>query len=313
MKGVAHFRKRLRAGAFSSGSQKVHDLNGLSEGDMFALLQRLAQAEGAKQVERILQDNPGRVRALRVLTGGNPRTLMLLYRVLSQGPDGDVQRDIEQLLDLYTPLYKARFEEMAPQAQQVMDAMAINWDPVTAGDLAGKLAPLSVNQVSAQLKRLEDFGVVEKTPWFGEKKAGFQIAERFFNIWYLMRASRRVRRRLIWLVKFLEAWFEREELSERAHAMSGQWAPAGALLEVLATGETDEPDMWTIRAAVSAGLVDGLIDLFERTGASDRWRPIYQALRAIQAGSAQYLRRVAPEVRAVAREIVQEIAPSMAN
>jgi hypothetical protein len=195
---------------------QVHDLKGLSDPEMFALLDRLAEETGDDQVRRLLREEPGRVRALRVLTAGNPRTLMLLYRVLSQGPDGDVERDMEQLLDLYTPLYKARFEEMAPQAQQVVDAMAIHWDPVTAGDLAEKLAPFSVNQVSAQLKRLEDFGVVEKAPWFGEKKAAFQIAERFFNIWYLMRASRRVRRRLIWLVKFLEAWFEREELSEQA-------------------------------------------------------------------------------------------------
>jgi Flp pilus assembly protein TadD/DNA-binding transcriptional ArsR family regulator len=94
--------------------------------------------------------------------------------------------------------------------------MAIHWDPLTAADLTERLSPLSVSQVSAQLKRLEDFGVVEKTPWFGEKKNAYQIAERFFNIWYLMRASRRVRRRLLWLVKFLETWFDREELNARA-------------------------------------------------------------------------------------------------
>ena len=76
-----------------------------------------------------------------------------------------------------------------------------------------------MNTVSAQLKRLEDLGVVEKVPWFGEKKTGFQIAERFFNIWYLMRASRRVRRRLVWLVRFLAAWFTEEELKSRAERL----------------------------------------------------------------------------------------------
>jgi len=35
-----------------------------------------------------------------------------------------------------------------------------------------------------------------------------------FNIWYLMRASRRVRQKLLWLVKFLEAWFDREKLGD---------------------------------------------------------------------------------------------------
>jgi len=72
-----------------------------------------------------------------------------------------------------------------------------------------------VNQVSAQLQRLEAEGVVEKVPWVVATKTAFQIAERFFNIWYLMRASRRVRRRFIWLVKFLEAWFGEQELETR--------------------------------------------------------------------------------------------------
>ena len=195
---------------------QVHDLKGFNDAEMFALLGQLAEQAGDHDVQRLIREKPGRIRALRILTGGNPRTLMLLYRILSQGPEGDVQRDLEQLLDLYTPLYKSRFEEMAPQSQQVVDAMAIHWDPVTAADLADKLAPLSINTVSAQLKRLEDYGVVEKAEWFGEKKAAFQIAERFFNIWYLMRSSRRVRRRLIWLVKFLESWLERDELSAQA-------------------------------------------------------------------------------------------------
>jgi hypothetical protein len=200
---------------------QVHDLKALNDKETFAVLERLAHDAGDLRVQRILKEKPARVRALRELTGGNPRTLMLLYRVLSQGPEGDVQRDLEQLLDLYTPLYKARFEEMAPQAQVVVDAMAMHWDPLTAGDLAEQLAPLSVNQVSAQLNRLENIGVIEKTPWFQNKKTGFQIAERFFNIWYLMRASRRVRRKLIWLAKFLEAWYERDELQAQARSYLG--------------------------------------------------------------------------------------------
>ncbi|HEV2988173.1 MAG TPA: AAA family ATPase, partial [Candidatus Angelobacter sp.] len=197
---------------------QTHELKGFDEKETFSTLAQLAEQSGNAQVAQVVREQSGRIKALRVLTGGNPRTLVLLFKVLAQGPEGDVQRDIEQLLDEYTALYKARFEELAPQAQQVVDAMAIHWDPLTAADLAERLGPLGVNQVSAQLKRLEDFGVVEKTPWFGEKKNAFQIAERFFNIWYLMRASRRVRRRLLWLVKFLETWFDREELHARARS-----------------------------------------------------------------------------------------------
>lgn len=196
---------------------QIHELKGFDEKGTFSTLCQLAEQSGNEEVARLIHEQPGRIKALRVLTGGNPRTLVLLFKVLAQGPEGDVQRDIEQLLDEYTALYKARFEELAPQSQQVVDAMAIHWDPLTAADLATELRnTLGVNQVSAQLRRLEDFGIVEKTPWFGEKKNAFQIAERFFNIWYLMRASRRVRRRLLWLARFLEIWYDREELNARA-------------------------------------------------------------------------------------------------
>jgi tetratricopeptide (TPR) repeat protein len=198
---------------------QIIELKGLDEGETFQTLQRLAQESGDTRVQELILSQHARIRSLRVLTGGNPRTLLLLYRVLSQGPEGDVQHDLESLLDEYTPLYNARFEELPAQLQQVVDVMAIHWDPITAGMLAERLTQMSVNLVSAQLKRLEDFGVIEKTPWYGEKKAAFQLSERLFNIWYLMRASRRVRQRLVWLIRFLETWFDQAEIEAQARKL----------------------------------------------------------------------------------------------
>jgi tetratricopeptide (TPR) repeat protein len=198
---------------------QIIELKGLDEGETVQTLQRLAEESGDNRARDLIASQRGRIRSLHVLTGGNPRTLLLLYRVLSQGPDGDVQHDLESLLDEYTPLYKARFEELPAQLQQVVDAMAIHWDPITAGMLAERLTHMTVNLVSAQLKRLEDFGVIEKTPWYGEKKAAFQLSERLFNIWYLMRASRRVRQRLVWLIRFLETWFDQAEIEAQARRL----------------------------------------------------------------------------------------------
>jgi hypothetical protein len=403
---------------------QVHELKGLDDTETFAILRRLAGQSGEAEIDKLIQERPGRIRALRLLTGGNPRTLVLLFKVLTEARDGDVQRDVEQLLDLYTPLYKARFEELPAQAQQLVDAMAIHWDPLTAADLTELLRPLSVNQVSAQLKRLDDLGVVEKAPWFGEKKTAFQITERFFNIWYLMRASRRVRRKLLWLVKFLEAWFDQEELSTRArgfldrgpqtmgreryaemafaysqtvpdrhlrrnlesaglHAviddgldrlidfsdlppelqdkkdrmqqllefcdrlsqsaeslsaalnlvqqahelvpgnrdtqfllaqlltLAGKWHEASPLLEQLAGGDGEFSSTGPFRAVVETGHIADAVAILERTGADQRWRPLYEALRAAAAGSPAYLNRVAPEVRTVARKILGEISPRL--
>ncbi len=194
---------------------KVHELRGLNEAEMNEVLTRLAEADHNPDIARMVAEEPARLRTLHTLTGGNPRTTVLLYVVLARGMEGDVRSDLERLLDLCTPLYKARFEELPAQAQKVVDAMAVFWDPLAAGQLA-KLVRLPVNSVSTQLTRLEQQGILEKVRLKPGRKNGFQIAERFFNIWCLMRTSRRVRRRLIWLVQFLKVFYSQGELRDRA-------------------------------------------------------------------------------------------------
>ncbi|WP_420208611.1 tetratricopeptide repeat protein [Candidatus Electronema sp. JC] len=191
------------------------ELQGLSVEEMRATLRKLAELGKTPQVAQLLDDDPARIKILHNLTGGNPRTIVLLYNVLARGLDGDVRSDLEGLLDLVTPLYKARFEELPQQAQQLVDGLAVNWDPMTARQLADKLG-WDVNTASAQLNRLQQQGHVEKVDAASGKRAAFQIGERFFNIWYLMRASRRVRRKLIWLVHFLRMFFSAAELQGHA-------------------------------------------------------------------------------------------------
>ncbi len=194
---------------------QIHELKGLTREEMESVLLHLAEIGKTPHVAALVKNEPSRPRTLHVLTGGNPRTIVLLYNVLAIGDKGDVRTDLERLLDMSTPLYKARFEELSIQAQRIVDALAIAWDPLRAGDLTGRLQ-MPVNAVSAQLNRLVHQGVVEKVKFHPGKKAGFQIAERFFNIWYLMRASRRLRRKLIWLVEFLKLLYSHDDLKNRA-------------------------------------------------------------------------------------------------
>jgi tetratricopeptide (TPR) repeat protein len=198
---------------------------------MSRVLERLSEMFKTPQVAQLAKDDPGRIRTMHTLTGGNPRTVVMLFEILAleANLEGEnVRGDLERLLDRCTALYKARFEALPPQSQQVVDALAIHWDPITAGDLAKKMR-MDVNTISSQLNRLTRQGSVEKVAYFREgaknpkSKTGFQISERFFNIWYLMRASRRVRRKLIWLVQFLKLFYSQEELQHRArsHLRSG--------------------------------------------------------------------------------------------
>ncbi|HYN20655.1 MAG TPA: tetratricopeptide repeat protein, partial [Thermoanaerobaculia bacterium] len=206
-----------REGAFYDFFQ-VDVLAKLEHHEILLCLRHMArQREAAgRKVLKILDRDPARIHVLYDLTGGNPRTLAMLYLVLETSGDEGVMRDLERLLDQATPLYKARVEELAPQTRVVFDALALAWDPSTAADLAA-VTGLEVSVVSAQLDRLFKEGVVEKASLSSTNRTAFQVTERFFNIWYLMRHSpRRQRLRLRWLTEMLRRIYSPRELRERA-------------------------------------------------------------------------------------------------
>jgi energy-coupling factor transporter ATP-binding protein EcfA2 len=210
----------------------VHELGQLSEEDARSVVAQLAARAGAGDVQAVLDSDPGRFKALYVLTGGMPRMLALLAGVLSQD-GGPAERDLEQMLDQLTPYYKARFDELPGQSQIIVDALALHWHPITAAECADRTR-LDVNVVSAQLNRLVKLGWLAKVSLAGESRLGFQLVERFFNVWYLMRASRRARQRLTWFVQFLRTFYSEEELARRAQALLDRTPGASTSTHVLA-------------------------------------------------------------------------------
>jgi hypothetical protein len=100
----------------------------------------------------------------------------------------------------------------------IVDKVALHWHPITAADCQAA-THLDLNTVSAQLNRLVKNGVLTKVSLPGATKLGFQVSERFFNIWYLMRASRRLRRRLTWFVEFLRIFYGEDDLRRRAEQL----------------------------------------------------------------------------------------------
>lgn len=201
---------------------KVHYLRPLDESEMRSLLVHLADAAERDDVRQRVLQHPARLTVLRQLTGGNPRTALTLFFLYAEDFAPSVFGDLEGLLDRVTPLYKARFEELTSQQQVIASAIANHWDPITAAKLSDATG-LPTSTISAQLDRLEKTGVVERTKLFGDTSTGYQLAERFFNIWFLMRsASRRQRREVEFLTRFLENFYEPADRTRLAHHLMGE-------------------------------------------------------------------------------------------
>lgn len=192
-----------------------HTLDAVSIEDASRYLCHMAALRRAPQVAEAVTKHPERLRAIHVLTGGSPRALATLFLVLSEADDLSAASALESVLDVVTPYYKHIVESLPERQQIVVDALAKHWDPAPARVIA-TITGLPVTEVNSNLKRLENAGMLTKITLPGGGRFVYYLSERLLNIWYLMRASRRVRDQLLWLVKFLEVLYTPDEIGERA-------------------------------------------------------------------------------------------------
>lgn len=200
------------------------------------MILRLAEENGPSDTVKNLWRHLPRLSALRDLSGGNPRTSLLIYRLCAQGFGKDVYKDLESLLDETTPLFQSRFEQLSEQGQKLVARLARHWRAATAEKIT-EFTGFPRSTVSPLLGRLEEEGIIEKTPLFDpgprssastrkpgiSKKTGYRLSERFFNIWLIMRsASRRERAGIICLAHFLESIYTPEELDGHARSLCGK-------------------------------------------------------------------------------------------
>lgn len=190
---------------------QVHFLKRLTSQELTDILNNLATVTGQTNLKKDIQEKSSRLKALNQLTGGNPRTAVILFKQAIKGFSDDITGDLDGILDDLTPIYKARFEELPEKMQIIINAIAMQWDPITLEQIRNN-TKMDNGQISPQLKRLNDAGWIEKPQTARGKGGSYEVSERMFNIWYLMRrSSRRQKKTVFCLSKFLEAFYEKGE------------------------------------------------------------------------------------------------------
>ncbi len=221
---------------------RIYHLDRLKSDDVTALLRRRAALDGVAGFEETLQRNASRLRVLEYFTGGNPRLVLMLYRIVAQSDLVEVQRGLGQLLDQMTPYYKAKVESLPPQQRKILDHIARlsseTHEGLTPTEIAGptRLTPAAV---SSQLKRLSELGYVRSANLRG-RNSYYTLSEPLYALWHQMRFGRDGRQRMQWLVNFLKSWYDVEEalregnrLETRFHELlaEGMLEQARAMLE----------------------------------------------------------------------------------
>lgn len=147
---------------------------------------------------------PGHVRAIRILTGGNPRLLTVLAGFAANRSFRELMEQLVHLIDDHTEYFKGHLDALPAKERKVFVALLEHWNPVAAADLA-RTTRMGVNEVSAWLNRLVSRGAVELFEQRPRRKL-YQASERLYNIYYLMRRrgqpADRVRAAVSFMVMF---------------------------------------------------------------------------------------------------------------
>jgi tetratricopeptide (TPR) repeat protein len=126
-----------------------------------------------------------RVRPIQILTGGSPRLLTILAAFAADISLRELMSKLTQLVDEHTTYFKSNLESLPAVERKVYVALADIWSPATAREVADA-ARIDVNKASALLHRLVQRGAVVEAKKRG-RKVSYQIAERMYNIYHLMR------------------------------------------------------------------------------------------------------------------------------
>jgi len=127
------------------------------------------------------------VRPLEILTGGNPRLLVMLAAFSRHRSMRRLVEDIVMLVDEHTEYFRSNLEALSKTERRVFVAAIDLWRPSTSGEVAER-AGMDVRVVSVLLGRLERRGAVVVQRNNGRRR--YAVAERLYCFYYKLRRDR---------------------------------------------------------------------------------------------------------------------------
>jgi tetratricopeptide (TPR) repeat protein len=200
----------------------IQVLEDLTEEQTLEMIRRNLDWEDCTALLKEFDSLTPKIRTIHIMTGGNPRLIMMLYELVAHDNLLDVKIQFQKLLDQISPFYQDRMKDLAPQERALLETVALNrLEPRTPANIA-KYLRKSPQQTSSLLRRMTNAGYLTVSENPQDKRSRiYRIKEGFFDLWLAMSESRIQRKRLGYLVEFFEMYFN--DLRERERKRRELW------------------------------------------------------------------------------------------
>jgi hypothetical protein len=191
----------------------------------------------ADQCRLFWQDRTGdlledqRIRPIEILTGGNLRLLSILAGFADVVSLRHLMGNLVRLVDEHTEYFKSYLDGLPAVERKVFLALADRWEPSTAKEVAAA-GRLDVNKASSLLRRLSQRGAVTVID-LGKRTKQYQVTERMYNIYYLLRRRGGASQRVQAIVRFIMDFYDPEQVrpEDRAGRLEKSVAHLGHYLQ----------------------------------------------------------------------------------
>ena len=155
------------------------------------------------------------VRPLEILTGGDPRLLVIAAEFSRHRSIRQLMEQLVRLIDDHTEYFRGHLETIGKTERRVYLALIDLWQPSTAGEIAAR-ARLDIRPVSTMLGRLVNRGAVLRRTDGSQRL--YTVAQRLYSIYYKVRRERDEATIVTNLLRFMAAFYSDSVTQEIADA-----------------------------------------------------------------------------------------------
>lgn len=152
-----------------------------------------------------------KMRPLEILTGGNPRLLVMVANFSRHKSLRSLMEELVALIDEHTEYFRSNLEALSKTEGRVFIAILDLWQPSSTSEIAAR-ARMDVRNVSTMIGRLIERGALfVQGP---KKRRKYAAAEPLFSIYFKLRRSSDEAAIVENLIRFMTVFYSEEEKTE---------------------------------------------------------------------------------------------------
>ncbi|MCK4357701.1 MAG: tetratricopeptide repeat protein [Candidatus Cloacimonetes bacterium] len=194
---------------------RIRKLEGMSSEEIINMLFKFCKLDENYKLQRNLKEMESDISVFGLLSGGNPRLIVLLYKFLENGEVKGVKEMMKVFISDLTPYFQRETETLTNQQKLVIDSLSLNVFPLlTIKDITYD-SNLPEPIVSSQVNKLRT------THWLRTEKVAtlkselFILSEYIYRVWYQMRMGGIYQENARWTAEFLSFIFPIRKIREK--------------------------------------------------------------------------------------------------